>query len=126
MNSHPKSSQKRRNVERTSLSHEAVAKLSGWLEQLSALPIKVARHDLVNWLVCKQRDQLTPKEVDSIQKKFFCPVKALEEITNEVKKSKQNGETIDLDKILMSRLAPPKRRRRKKPSSEQDVDHPNL
>lgn len=122
MNEKPSSPRKQKSVERTSLSHEAVVKLSGWLEQLSTLPIKVGRHDLVNWLICKQRDQLTSREMDLIQKMFFCPVKALEEITSEVKRSKQNGETIDLDQILMSKLATSKRRRKKKVSPEERND----
>ena len=125
MNEIQKKSRRNKQAERVSLANDIVRYVDGLLEQVrSKFPdLKLTRSDIVNWALKRRGSKLSDRELLSIEKEFFDPVKALEDAIRLAKRKKLDGQDIDLEalvaeKLLFKRKRGPKKENKRSERSE--------
>ncbi len=112
---------KNQHPDRIKISAEALSKLSKWNETISTLlrGVKLTRSDLVNFLIMNHDEQLSARELRSLEELFFDEVKFAQWAVEELKAAKLRGESVTLADVINRHRSPKSesqsvRKRRKK------------
>lgn len=89
-------------VERIAVKSDALARLNGWLEQLSGQypGIRVSRSELVEWLIRRHSDELSPEERSSIKDQYFDEIQLALWAVKALKAARAGGQILTLSEVI--------------------------
>ena len=112
---------KPRYPERPLLSPESAQRIDRWADMLAPRLSgrRLARAELVNWLVMSRGEDLTEAELAALHDRHYDPVRALEWAVRAAKEAQARGEKVDVQEIVglpnfRSQSPAPKGARRRK------------
>jgi len=107
-------------VERVTLGREAVERIDHWLQVAKqAVPgMRLIRPDLVTHLILSHSPELSAQEIKGLRKRYFDEVEYAAWIVREMKRAREQGETVSLHEML--------RRVHKTPGSAKPGDETDL
>lgn len=89
-------------VDRIPLSQKSTEIVEATIEQmLKKHPgVKMNKKDFINWLIEDSFEKLTPQDEKRLFDRFYDEIKFIERSLRDLKKKRQSGEVVSLEKIL--------------------------
>jgi hypothetical protein len=113
-----------RHPDRVTLTPDLLAKLDGWMKQVTDTHrgVRLSRNNMVDWLIGSYPAELPSADIKIIAERFYDEERFLKDAIRELRSKKSRGESVDLAELLASvgsqKPKPPRKPRKLKVAAE--------